>query len=266
METHDVTVNGHTISYGDLYKETCRQTWHIVRDTAVGRNGFVTEYPGGVIARVFVIYKDRSSNDDAGCRVIVEYRSGDCFEWDCRRLGGYNRQFGVSVSDDGTLVLVQSWEQGLQAFDAKSGARVWRSAGKTGVTTVYVNADTVLTCQHEKALQLLDIRTGEMLKERKPVNDFGFYILKDGYVLCHTRARTWEIIRTVDLETVETIPAKLFPDCCIRRITLTAPGTLHVHGFRNVWDDTCTPPKMLPNDEYDVDIAVDPDKIPDKMT
>ena len=97
-----------------------------------------------------------------------------------------------------------------------------------------------------------------LLKEKTPARDWGFTYLKEGYIICHTSARKWEIIRTEDLETVEEIPDKLFGkgEWCINSIRLTEEGKLVWRGFQDVWDDSVQPPEMLPNRETQGEVVI----------
>lgn len=186
-------------------------------------------------------------------RVLICFADGTEAEWAIKLEDtlSYQSQFGFSVSRDGRLIFMQTWERGMYAFDTRTGEQVWRTQSKRGITNIYVNEKTVLCHQHEKALQLLDINTGEVLQEKRPANSWGFQVLKEGYILCSTRANRWEIIRTEDLETVETIPDKEFPECLLRDFSLNEDETkLCYYGFKNVWDDSTTPPTRLPNKEF----------------
>ncbi len=55
--------------------------------------------------------------------------------------------------------------------------------------------------QREKALQIIDIRTGDVLKEKK-ATDWGFAALDHNRIECQISARKREII---DPETLESI-------------------------------------------------------------
>lgn len=230
--------------------------------TIDGEPGRLTVYRRGVIKWSLIqsgkyvpeLYKDASA------MVVIEYRDGRVFEWSEKNglSHAYNGQFGLSVSLDGRFVFVQSWEKGLFCYNAQTGDLVWRSKRRFGITNIYVNEKTVLCHQHDKALQLLDIETGEVIKEKTPARDWGFTYLKEGYIICHTSARKWEIIRTEDLETVEEIPDKLFGkgEWCINSIRLTEEGKLVWRGFQNVYDDSVKPPKMLPNRETQGEVEI----------
>lgn len=245
-------IGGHQVKVGESrcsLKES-DHPWYIVHID--NEFGYLTQYRRGVIRRTLFRSGKYSPElyKDAPTLVVVEYRDGQVFEWTVDELNNaYNGQFGLSVSLDGRFVFVQSWEKGLLCHDARTGERVWRSKRRFGITNIYVNPATVLCHQRERALQLLDLENGEVVKEKKPARDWGFSYLREGYILCHTSARSWEIIRTEDLETVETFSDKLFgsSEWCINSIRLIADDKLVWQGFQNCYDDSVTPPKMLPN-------------------
>ena len=237
-------IGGHQVVVGELHythKESDHPWYNCKIDDEFG---YLTVYRRGIIKwslfksgkYVPELYKN------APTTVVIEYRDGRVFEWLEKNdlNNAYNGQFGLSVSLDGRFVFVQSWEKGLFCSNAQTGDLVWRTKRRFGITNIYVNEKTVLCHQHDKALQLLDIETGEVIKEKTPARDWGFTYLKEGYIICHTSARKWEIIRTEDLETVEEIPDKLFGkgEWCINSIRLTEKNKLVWRGFQNEFDDS----------------------------
>lgn len=210
----------------------------------------ITSYFSGPVEQVRII----STHPDEAEILEVLFRDGSQYRWNNKNVSiAYHRQFGISVSRDGHFLFVQTWDKGLFCYDTRTGAQVWRTKRRLGITNIFVNQSTVLVHQHDKALQLLDIETGEVLKEKKPARAWGFYILDDRHIICHTCAKHWEIIRAEDLETVEVIPAKQIPDdrWCVRSIFLEN-GNLKYQAFHNVWEGN----KMLPNEEIEGNVEI----------
>lgn len=137
--------------------------------------------------------------------VTVSFRDGSEACWECKYLDAYHRQFGVSVSRDGSRVFAQTWEMGVLCFDSRTGERLWKTKSRRGVTTMVANEKTVCCHRHEYALQLLDIETGEVLAEKRPAKSWGADILTERYLLCRTTARRWEIICTEDLRVMASL-------------------------------------------------------------
>lgn len=190
-------------------------------------------YPEGPIASVCVHMGDVHT-------VCVAWRDGRTAQWTDVVLdigGAYQQQFGVSVSADGRFLFVQTWAQGLHCLDAATGKRVWHSKSRRSVTSLMVSKHTLTALQREHALLLMDVGTGAVLRER-PVRAFDFYPLTATHFICRTTARQWEIIRAGDLETVQVIPHKFFPDdrgdtpWCIRDVWLEG-GQLWCNAFRS---------------------------------
>ena len=257
-------IGGHWVVVGKQAPYSCpEQSDHPHYFVTIdGEAGRLTVYRRGIIKwslfksgkYVPELYKDGPAT------VIIEYRDGRVFEW-LEKNGlsnAYNGQFGLSVSLDGRFAFVQFWEKGLFCYNAQTGDLVWRTKRRLGITNIYVDEKTVLCHQHDRALQLLDIETGEVVKEKTPARAWGFTYLQEGYIICHTSARKWEIIRTKDLETVEEIPDKLFGngEWCINSIRLTQDGKLVWRGFQDVWDDSVQPHKMLPNRETQGEVEI----------
>ena len=188
--------------------------------------------------------------------IIVQYKSGEIYKWATKYISGYNMgQFGIAVSADGTMVLAQTWDNGLFCFDAKTGNRIWRTKSRRGITNIFVG-DTTITAQlHGYAMQLIDITTGEILKEKRPCTAWGFTSLDNRYIVCQVTARKWEIIEAETLDVRETFTHKEFTgnhtDFCINHISLCENGTIRVAGFQNDWDRSEKTPKMLSNIEFE---------------
>lgn len=187
--------------------------------------------------------------------VRVVFTDGEECIWKTEHIDGYTSQFGCSVSADGKYVFAQTWERGLFCLDARTGEMVWRTKSKRGITHIFVNKDTVLCHQHGHSLQLLDIPTGELIREKKPATAWGFTALDHQHIICQVTARRWEVIDTRTLETVDTFSHPYFTgghiDYCVNEIELTQKGTIKVCGFKNVWDTSVKPAKMLPNLEFE---------------
>lgn len=178
-----------------------------------------TSYAAGIIEQVKITHP----NWEADHAVEILFGDGSRYHWTNSVMSiAYNGQFGISVSRDGRFLFIQTWDKGLLCYEAKTGNQVWRTKRRFGITNIFVNKSSVLVHQHDKALQLLDIETGEVLKEKKPARAWGFYMLDEHHLICQTCAKHWEIIRAEDLETVETVPASKFPDrpWCVRNVYL----------------------------------------------
>ena len=118
-----------------------------------------------------------------------------------------------------------------------------------------MNDDTITVQLHDYAMQLLDINTGEVIKEKRPSTAWGFTALDNQYIICQSTARKWELIEANTLEVVETFTHKELTnnhiDFCINHIRLSENGTICVRGFQNVWDNSTSPPTRLPNVEFE---------------
>lgn len=183
--------------------------------------------------------------------VKVTFRNGEMYNWNTipKCVSKYLWQFGISVSYDGRFIFCQTWEQGLYALDAKKGDVIWKTKSRRGITNIFINADSVLCCQHEKALQLLDINNGEVIKELR-TTAWGFKDIDNEHIVCRIRKDQWCLIESDTLDILETFSDCEFtdghPDYVIQTINII-DGKLHVCGFKNVWDHSTKPATMLPN-------------------
>lgn len=192
--------------------------------------------------------------------VTVLFEDGSISAWKTKWLSSYNYQFGVAASFDGKYVFVQTWDNGLFCLNAHTGEKLWRTKSKRGITSIFVNGNTLLIHQHERALQLVDIHTGEVLKEKRPATAWGFTAIDHKHIVCHVTARRWEIIDAETLETKKVFSHRDFTDghenYCINYIKMDGQE-LVVRGFQNVWDDTVKPAKVLSNLEFEHRLPVD---------
>lgn len=194
--------------------------------------------------------------------VTVLFTEGGCSRWSTKWLTSYNYQFGVAVSFDGKYLFAQTWENGLLCLDTRTGERIWKTKSKRGITNLFVNDNTILCHQRERSLQLLDLHTGEILKEKRPATAWGFTQINNSCIVCQVTARRWEIINPETLETKVVFSHREFTggheDYCVNDIKLNG-NILTVRGFKNVWDNSSVPAKMPPNLEFEHHLAIDLD-------
>ena len=192
--------------------------------------------------------------------VSVLFDDGNCSQWSSKWLTPYIFQFGVAVSFDGKFLFAQTWENGLICLDARTGEKVWKSKSKRGITNVFMNDSTILCHQSQRALQLIDIHTGEVLKEKRPATAWGFESISHNHIVCQVTAKRWEIIDAETLETKAIFSHRDFTggyeDYCVNYICLDN-NVLIVRGFKNAWDNSSDPPKMLPNLEFEHHINIE---------
>lgn len=197
-------------------------------------------YDAGAIRRVYLEFPIGL----IGAEVQVYFADGNMHWWKSKWLSSYNLSFGIAVSFDGNYVFAQTWENGLLCLDSRTGNVIWRTKSKRGVTHVFVNEKTILCHQHERALQLLDIHTGEVLSEKRPATAWGFTALDHKHIICQVTANRWEIIDAQTMETKEVFSHKDFTgghtDYSISRIIRTEDGKIKLFGFEHAWEHYVT--------------------------
>ena len=217
---------------------------------------FVIAFDSGAICQIAL--ETTSFSQDSTVSVCVE--DGQISRWKTKWISSYIYQFGVAASFDGKYIFIQTWENGLFCLDAHTGEKLWRTKSKRGITNIFVNESTLLIHQRERALQLIDIHTGEILKEKRPATAWGFTAIDHKHIVCQVTAKRWEIIDAVAVETKMGFSHRDFTggheNYCINYIKMDGQK-LVVRGFQNVWDNTVKPAKMLPNVEFEHRIPVD---------
>ena len=231
-------------SYIQVLEKGC-EVFH--RNYRLYNNNKMTAFDNGAIRLITVALDGELDNTD----VTVFFADASIAEWTTKLISSYNFQFGLAVSSDGKYVFVQTWENGLFCLDSHTGKEIWRTKSKRGVTSVFVNDNTILCHQRERALQLLDINTGEVLLEKRPATAWGFTSIDHNHIVCRVTACKWELIDTDTLETKKIFSHREFTggheNYCINHIEFIGQEII-VRGFRNVWGDKG---QMLPNLEFE---------------
>lgn len=165
-------------------------------------NGFDTVYSRGCICRV-----------KANCRIgVLE------FYWENGRIEcvdisnmveisvSYNSQFGISVTEDGTMFFVQSWESGLYCISTSTGELIWHLK-KRKAYEVFINKDQVVCRFFNSQAYSIDIKTGEILAIFKLSHDSIFVALSDEYILTGPKRGKFFVLNFA-VVTLATIPEK----------------------------------------------------------
>jgi len=211
---------------------------------------WINEYSNGEIASLKLIQEGDSDN------ILVCYRSGETYTWKSKYIDAYNiAQFGVAVSSNGKFVFAQTWENGLFCIDAKTGECIWRTKSKRGITSIFVNDDTIVCQQHHYAMQLIDMNTGEVLKEKRPSTAYDFNSLDNRHIICQSNSRKWEIIESETLDVKESFTHKEFTgghtDKLINHISLGENGIICVRQITTDYANDVEPPKMITSVEFE---------------
>lgn len=139
-------------------------------------------------------------------KITVYFSDGSVACWENPYFDGYITQYGICISKDGGCIFVQTWENGLYCFSAKTGESIWRTKSKSAIKEIHVNDTTIAVNNRDKVLKLLKIDTGEVISERK-ININEFWAVDTTRFMCRTSAKKWEVINSTTLETTETFLA-----------------------------------------------------------
>lgn len=234
-----------------LYRQTITQGQLVFHKQYCLYNGhLVTAFDAGAI-RLIQIEWEQNAVDPL---VSVAFQDGSAYRWSSNWVTSYHYQFGIAASFDGQYIFLQTWENGLLCLDSRTGKKLWRTKSRRGVTSLFVNKNTILCHQHEHALQLIDMYTGEVIKERRPAKAWGFQAIDHSHIVCQVTARRWEIIDTETLDVKAAFSHWEFTnghtDYMVNHIRLEGKQLI-IRGFKNAWDDSVSPPTRLPNLEFE---------------
>ncbi len=144
-------------------------------------------------------------------RVYLEVfcRSGKEYAWNSSSLFlvGF-MMYGISITPYGKLLFAQQRHGGLLCLDIITGAPVWRTKTKAEISHIFVNRDTICCAAGRKTLLLLDIASGEILKQYFVPYDNRFITINDSYIINHTRANQWEVIDPASLSVIDSVASK----------------------------------------------------------
>ena len=117
----------------------------------------------------------------------------------------------VSVSPDGKTFCLSDWDRPLEAYDVKSGERLWRSSLRR--YRHILCADTHwLTIYEDRMLVQLSADTGE-ITARIParMRNTSLFDFSPHFCLLPLRRERWGILRKDTLEIVQELPDAAFP-------------------------------------------------------
>jgi WD40 repeat protein len=137
--------------------------------------GFITKIENSYVDKVLCKY-------DESCTVYFYDRPSKELKVRC---SSYNSQFGLPVSEDGRLLFVSSWEEGLFTYDIMSGAILWHLKDKK-ITSIVVYPSYIITQKFGASIIKLDINNGKILGEIKSGTIEMQFPLSGSYILVNS--------------------------------------------------------------------------------
>lgn len=119
----------------------------------------------------------------------------------------YNSQFGITLTDDGTLFFIQNWETGLYCFETATGNLKWHHKRKHAFETA--TKGNLVFCRFlDECLCVIDTNTG-CISKRYPMG-YGtiLEVLSDDYFLSGPKRNKYELLDW-NLQIIERIPSKV---------------------------------------------------------
>ncbi len=164
-------------------------------------NTWITEYSSLYpISRTEYIQGEYSPELDRDTKgeLTVYYRDRSVIEHKIY-IDLYVRQFGFSISLDGTTLFIPSWEGRLKAIDINSGKVKWRSVKGSG--RVIVDNSYIYCLSKQKTLYKLNIANGDIVDKTKGYKDI--YDISPSYLLSRSFDDRWTIISKDDFTVIE---------------------------------------------------------------
>ena len=171
-----------------------------------------------LVTRGFIEYLDNEFVEkiccsyDGPCIVHYYHKPPQAITIECEP---YNSQFGYPVTNDGKILFVSSWENGLTAYDIATNEVLWKLKG-TRIKAVYVYATYVVAIKYCTAILKLDLHTGEVLEQMKSGTVECSWELQPPYILVDTFRGKLSIIDTEKMSVVKAYKGKdINPNQCL---------------------------------------------------
>ena len=94
----------------------------------------------------------------------------------------YCSQYGIALSNDGTILLFSSWENGLTAYHIDKETVLWHYQ-KTRITKVFVYSGYTVAIRNGHSIVKLDLFTGEVCGEIRSATIEKAFALDEQYLL-----------------------------------------------------------------------------------
>ncbi|MDW7658152.1 MAG: hypothetical protein SCM11_13370 [Bacillota bacterium] len=124
------------------------------------KHGFVETVENGIVEKLLCEYGE---DNNSSCTIYFCDQTQKHLNIKC---SVYNSQYGIPVTNDGSMLFVGSWEDGLFAYDITSGRVLWRfRPGK--IRNIFVHQDYLIAARAYTSVIKVDINSGKLLAEIK---------------------------------------------------------------------------------------------------
>lgn len=165
------------------------------------------KYDNPLVQEIRLLYYYEKNDSKGDCCEVI-FCDGTSVIHKLNNESGYTRQYGVPLSDDGTIMYICDWYKGLTAYDTRSGKELWR-INKPHIRMTQLFQDFGVTLQSAEALIQFDLQTGTVLTEiggKECIEMDRMFFLKDELVLiyryhesaCIVDCRTMTIAKRID--------------------------------------------------------------------
>lgn len=194
---------------------------------------------------------------DHACEISYTDGTGKLLRIPCDPV--YLSQYGLPISEDGELLFISSWEDGLTALRTEDGTVVWHHPGGK-MTRVFVFLQFVVAVRNGKAIMKFDLATGQVLEEIKSTTIERAFYLRDDYLLVDTVKGRLSVLAVRPLCVVKRYQKQAVnPNGCLSLVIRNAflrDNTLWIAGFeecpnKNICDEKQYPFERLLDPAFD---------------
>jgi len=173
------------------------------------KQGFVETIENGIVEKLVCEY---SESGDSKCTVYFCNQMRRTLNVKC---SVFNRQYGIPITEDGSMLFVGSWEDGLFAYSIISGKVLWQfRPGK--IRNIFVYQDHIIAARAYSSVVKIDINTGKLLAEIKSGTLEHIFNLGFHYVFAVTMSGKHCIIDIEKMLIVKKYDTKIInPLCCL---------------------------------------------------
>ncbi len=124
----------------------------------------------------------------------------------------YNHQYGMPVSEDGTMLFVGSWEKGLCAYDIVSGKPRWKFR-PARIRNIFLYPKFLIVARANTSVVKIDIATGELLAIIKSGTLEHIFDLGFPYIFAATISGKYCVIDIEKMTVAKTYTSKIINPC-----------------------------------------------------
>lgn len=168
---------------------------------------------------------------DGTCKVF--YSDGTAKEVTVR-TDIYNTQYGIPVSEDGTILFVGNWDDGIWAIDINTNMLLWHIRQKK-VRKIFAYNQYITALKQGSSIFKIDIETGKILEEIRSPTIENYFKIDNQRVLVDRIKGKLSVFNTQKMVVEKTFSGEVVnPNNCLAQVirkAFSVDGEIYISGF-----------------------------------